>query len=242
MKFNPPYNRIMFAGPSGIGKTTLAKYVSNMLGIPFISGSMSDLIPSTKDTLHVDILNKSPKDLYEEDYALINLRNKSFKELHSFVTDRSYLDSAAYFIYKQSKHQPQCEIDQFLGICQRLLVEQCDLLILVNMLPNKKVMEHWSVEDNNKRIVNTYFQMEISSLMYSTLKLMGFIGRQVDWYESGNILDIFNTTNKFTGEHNKLEFGIEEGVISNNEGIIDALVINEIDFNIRNNILNTLLK
>ena len=40
--------RIMFVGPSGIGKTTLAKAVEEICGIPFISGSMSDLLPATK--------------------------------------------------------------------------------------------------------------------------------------------------------------------------------------------------
>lgn len=40
--------RIMFVGPSGIGKTTLAKFIETKYGIPFISGSMSDLMPDTK--------------------------------------------------------------------------------------------------------------------------------------------------------------------------------------------------
>ncbi len=31
--------RIMFVGPSGIGKTTLAKFIETKYGIPFISGS-----------------------------------------------------------------------------------------------------------------------------------------------------------------------------------------------------------
>ena len=40
--------RIMFVGPSGIGKTTLAKYVAKREDLPFISGSMSDLLPATE--------------------------------------------------------------------------------------------------------------------------------------------------------------------------------------------------
>ena len=47
-------SRIMFAGPSGIGKTTLAKFVESIGGgddpiWPFISGSVSDLLPNTKN-------------------------------------------------------------------------------------------------------------------------------------------------------------------------------------------------
>ena len=40
-----------FHGPSGIGKTTLAKFIETKYGIPFISGSMSDLMPDTKETV-----------------------------------------------------------------------------------------------------------------------------------------------------------------------------------------------
>ena len=47
----------MFVGPAGIGKTTLAKYISEKYGIPFISGSMTDLLPATKDLSHIEIFD-----------------------------------------------------------------------------------------------------------------------------------------------------------------------------------------
>ena len=40
--------RIMFVGPSGIGKTTLAKYVAKREDLPFISGS---ILPCNMDFL-----------------------------------------------------------------------------------------------------------------------------------------------------------------------------------------------
>ena len=49
--------RIMFVGPSGIGKTTLAKYVAKRGDLPFISGSMSDLLPATEGVSHNEILS-----------------------------------------------------------------------------------------------------------------------------------------------------------------------------------------
>ena len=50
--------RIMFVGPSGIGKTTLAKFIETKYGIPFISGSMSDLRPDTKEMHHAEFLHQ----------------------------------------------------------------------------------------------------------------------------------------------------------------------------------------
>ena len=59
------YSRIMFAGPSGIGKTTMAKFVSNLVeGQEFISGSMSNLMDNTKNIYEIitsqSIYYKSP--------------------------------------------------------------------------------------------------------------------------------------------------------------------------------------
>lgn len=49
----------MFVGPSGIGKTTLAKYVAKREDLPFISGSMSDLMPDTKEMHHAEFYTKN---------------------------------------------------------------------------------------------------------------------------------------------------------------------------------------
>lgn len=51
--------RIMFVGPSGIGKTTLAKFIETKYGIPFISGSMSDLMPDTKRCIMLSFYTKN---------------------------------------------------------------------------------------------------------------------------------------------------------------------------------------
>ena len=48
----------MFTGVSGVGKTTIAKEVADMLKIPFISGSYSDLVPETRDMPHADMIQQ----------------------------------------------------------------------------------------------------------------------------------------------------------------------------------------
>ena len=159
--------RIMFVGPSGIGKTTLAKFIETKYGIPFISGSMSDLIPDTKEMHHAEFLHQECGELINKDYQLLNLRNKLFKDKESFVTDRSYVDLAAYFIYKQSTNVPECEIESFLDICKELTINQCDLLIYLPLSMTK--MKDWKMEDNHKRIQNRYYQVQMSDIMGNLL-------------------------------------------------------------------------
>lgn len=162
--------RIMFVGPSGIGKTTSAKYISEVYDIPFLSGSVSDLLPETKTISHKDMLNRDPKLLVLEDYKIIQLRHKLYKQYDSFVSDRSYIDSMAYFIYKQSTKIPQCEIDQFIKICLDLLLEDCTHVIFFKY--PAIFLKTWAIEDNDKRITNGYYQMLMSSIMEDCLDII----------------------------------------------------------------------
>lgn len=171
--------RIMFVGPSGIGKTTLAKFIETKYGIPFISGSMSDLMPDTKEMHHAEFLHQECGKLINKDYQLLNLRNKLFKDKETFVTDRSYVDLAAYFIYKQSTNIPECEVDAFLDICKDLIVQQCDLLIYLPL--SMYNMKGWPMEDNKKRIINRYYQAQISDIMGNLL---------TQWWSTLSVIDI----------------------------------------------------
>lgn len=180
--------RIMFVGPSGIGKTTLAKFIETKYGIPFISGSMSDLMPDTKEMHHAEFLHQECGELINKDYQLLNLRNKLFKDKETFVTDRSYVDLAAYFIYKQSTNIPECEVDAFLDICKDLTVQQCDLLIYLPL--SMYHMKEWPMEDNKKRIINRYYQAQMSDIMgnlltqLSTLSVIDIlVVPQLDFYD-----------------------------------------------------------
>lgn len=159
--------RIMFVGPSGIGKTTLAQAVAKKYDIPFISGSMSDLLPATKDVSHNEILSLGSEAMYKSDFQLLNLRNKLFKDKENFVTDRSYADLAAYFWYKQSRNMPECEMEHFFCQCKTLMEDQCDVAIFLPL--NLDTYKHWPMEDNKKRIMNRFFQVQISSLMSELL-------------------------------------------------------------------------
>lgn len=164
--------RVQFAGPSGVGKTTLAKWFEEQFKVEFISGSVSDILPSTKEELHKDMLSHDKKDLYTQDYQILNLRNKLFATKESYVSDRSFLDSAAYFMYKQADTIPQCELEHFFELCKKCLVEQTDLLVVVGFTPY--MVKNWVMEDNSKRILNKYFQAEISYIMRYIMEEWGF--------------------------------------------------------------------
>lgn len=187
-KFRPelPNRGILFAGPSGIGKTSLANHISRCpidFGLStenepvFVSGSISDLIPSTKAMSHADMLNRPFTDLYKEDVQVLNLRHKLFsqyvKEGKPYVSDRSFLDVAGYFIYKYSAKVCESEVRDFLKYCKQYTLVDCSHLILLELTPDN--MENWSMEDNSKRILNRYFQVNISTLMAEVLLHWGIV-------------------------------------------------------------------
>lgn len=160
--------KVMFAGPSGIGKSTLAKVLSDTRSLEFISGSVSDLLPKTKDISHQDMLSRDKKDLYMEDYQILNLRKKLYDGKDNFVTDRSFLDCAAYFYYKQADSIPACELEQFLEICKMCLNRYCTHLIFLPLEIYQ--VKDWVIEDNSKRITSGYFQVLISRIMNMILE------------------------------------------------------------------------
>ena len=225
------YNRIMFAGPSGYGKTTLAKWLSEQSGIPFESGSVSDLLPKTKDISHKDMLARDSKELYTEDFQILNLRNKLFSEKESFISDRSYLDSAAYFLYKQSDKQPACELEHFFGLCSMLITQQCECLVFLNFLP--ELINDWVTEDNHKRIISNYFQVEISSIMMTSIHILGYNknGYKPFMVKASNIWDLL------FAKRVDLKYGVEYGEIETLYGKTQVYIINEPNLQVRKDLL-----
>ena len=221
--------RIMLSGPSGIGKTTFMDIIGRDFDLEKYSGSMSDLISSTKELSHKDMLSRDPEVLYKEDYQLLNLRNKLFKDKVKYITDRSYLDSAAYFIFKQSNLQPQCEIDHFLELCKMLLCKQCDKLILFDF-PTYMIKD-WVIEDDDKRITNKYFQHMISGIMLQVLNIWGANIRE----------EIFKYMDQFWRAPKPYKRGFGIGKLESIYGSVDILVLHEASFEVRQEIINNFI-
>lgn len=233
-KFN-----ILLAGPSGVGKTTVAKFLSEELGIKFISGSVSDLLPQTKEMTHAEMLARDSKDLYTEDYQILNLRNKLFsKEEEPFVSDRSFLDSAAYFLYKQADKIPACEVEQFLNLAKMATLQSIDYLVFIDYTLD--MFNNWIIEDNSKRVISKFFQMEISRIMYMVLDIWGLKWQSYpmikEYPDDGNIFE------KLFGKLMDLDDKVSLGQISNLYGTTKVIVLKEANKELRERILKTLLK
>lgn len=214
--------KVMFLGFSGSGKTTLANKLVEE-GFTFISGSMSDLLPATKGEKHKDMLSHESKDLALQDYQLLNLRNRAFNEaskngLDRLVSDRSFVDNAAYFIYKQAGKLPQCEVEQFISMCRQCLAKHCTHLVFLPF--TKDTFKEWVIEDNDKRILNQYFQWTISQIMSMALDRFGY-------KKLNSVMDIPGV-NMFKAKQ-LLDYGAETGVIHNLYGDTRVLVLRELD-------------
>ena len=236
---------VMFAGASGVGKTTSAKMLEKsneviLEGseevtslIPFISGSVSDLLPHTKDVSHEYMLSRDSETLQMEDYQVLSLRKKLFseaKEKGNFVCDRSFLDLAAYFLYKQADKIPQCEVEHFLNLCKQLIPMYCSHLIFIEFTP--EMVSEWVIEDNKKRITNNYFQMEISRLMNLILDIWG-----VEYTEEISMLK----PNKWYHEGVSLKYGATKARLESINGSTEILLLREVNLGIRNRLIENFI-
>ena len=207
--------KIQIAGPSGIGKTTIAKSISKELGIPFVSGSYSDLIPNTKGMTHSEMISLSPGEIYKNDFQLLNLRKRLFEENDLYVSDRSFIDSAAYFINKLSGKLPDCETENYLEICKTLLVSNHVCTNLIFLPYTIQHFSKWEIEDNHKRITNRYFQFQISLVMYGMLSFFGYSRN----YLMSHFIDNMEP--------------IDSGLIEYNGNKLKVLILTDIDHDIR---------
>lgn len=164
--------KIMLLGPSGSGKTTLAKAISHQMDIAFLSGSYSDLIPTTKGESHQEMMHKQIGEIYSQDHQLLSMRAKLFGQNDYFITDRSYMDNLAYFILKLSKDVKQCDTESFRDNVITLMDKDCTDLIFVPFTDD--MIGTWKVEDNGKRVTNIFFQWQVSQIMYGLIRYFGF--------------------------------------------------------------------
>lgn len=180
--------RINLTGCSGIGKTTLAKAISGIYDVPFVSGSYSDLVPETKNMPHRDMIQQDAKTIFEQDVQVLNMRNKLFSQNERLVSDRSYIDSAAYMINKLSHRLPNCDVEDFIEKCKVLTLTQCPKVIYLPF--TIQYFTEWNFEDNGKRVMNNFYQAEVTAI----------IDWLLDYYWDCKVLTVINGNEVLTLE------------------------------------------
>jgi len=166
-KFKPiDMKKIAFCGSSGCGKTTLAKYVSELVGIPFIPMSQKGNLSKedvdrfkekTNNNYHEEIshemliylTNRFPNFGIDFQFTLLKLRRKWIEENPEFITDRSPVDNMVYFLSQCSNYADTKVTAQFINIATKAF-SKLDAVVLLNPLPK--------LENDGTRIVNPYYQ------------------------------------------------------------------------------------
>jgi molybdopterin-guanine dinucleotide biosynthesis protein len=162
---------IQIAGPSGVGKTTLAKKISEEFKIPFINGSYSAAVPETETLTHNQMMAQSVTQQQEQDFKVLTYRREHYASAiinHTdYVSDRSYADSAAYWLFKLSKLLCKDDTETFMNACESLHDLQCNHLIFIPFTDD--MIDSWEIENNDKRILSPYFQWTISNIIASVI-------------------------------------------------------------------------
>ena len=220
--------RINLTGCSGIGKTTLAKAISEIYDVPFISGSYSDLVPETRNIPHSEMIQQDAQTVFKQDVQVLNIRNKVFGEKERLVSDRSYIDSAAYMIQKLSHRLPTCDIEDFVEKCKILTLLQCPKVIYLPYTP--QYFQEWEIEDNGKRVLNKLYQAEVTAI----------INYLIDYYWNGTIVSILKATNEKAWYSNPV-IEITGTFDGSTELYSQILVLNELDHENRLEIIDKFL-
>lgn len=152
--------RIMITGASGVGKTTIAKYISETYNIPFISTSAKFVWPKFGFKNHQDAFNKSLKNTklgLKYQWEILKQRKNALSG-SSFITDRSPIDNMAYFMMSLGHKIAYCETLDFISACSEGML-YCDGLIFIR----------WSgeieLEDDSQRINNEFFQASVDAIL-----------------------------------------------------------------------------
>jgi len=156
-------NRVAISGTSGVGKTTLANYISSKFDLPFVSTSAQSLWYRYGFINHADALRKCLADpelgfRYQKEIVLTRMQTLSLHK--EFVVDRGPVDAMAYFLLQQGYYS-QANTDEFLSLCLKL-EKLIDGTIYLE-IPDPS--EGYIIEDNGRRIPNLSYQKLVDNTM-----------------------------------------------------------------------------
>jgi len=151
--------KTFITGTSGIGKTTLAEYISRKLQVPFINGSSTVLWKKYNITSHVELLemgSREPTKGLEFQYELLKLREELVNGVDSFVTDRTPIDNLVYFLYQNAPYLSNGDVKGYIDACITSFMKTSQgnsklIYLTRDFLPNDRMP---IIENDGKRIDN----------------------------------------------------------------------------------------
>jgi len=164
--------KIALSGPSGLGKTTLCRFITEELSVPWLSTSAGDILTDVQKehlrkefnyygTGHRDVINLSSQ--YPEfgktfqNYLLVS-RFKQIQEHSKLVIDRSPIDNVAYFLAQNGHNQDEGYTRYFIDQAVKFY-SSLTHVIQIRFSPD---IPH--IEDNGSRIPNRFYQQYMSDV------------------------------------------------------------------------------
>jgi hypothetical protein len=164
--------KIAFSGPSGMGKSTLCKFVRDSMNVPWLSTSAGDILTSSdkvylrdkfnyKGEGHRKVINLSSENIgfgLEFQELLLKRRGEQILTNDSLVIDRCPIDNVAYFLSQNSHNLPEDLVSGFIKEAQRIY-QALDFVIQIRYSPDIPF-----IEDNGSRVANRFFQIYSSDV------------------------------------------------------------------------------
>lgn len=146
--------RIGIAGPSGVGKSTLAEWVAKEFNIPFITSSTKPLWDKYGINNHAELIQKTlinPQWGLDFQNEVLDYRINAVKGVESFIIDRTPLDNLVYFLMQNSHTLGEEQTEFYIQRCK-------EAMSIIDGLIWLKFTDEVVLENDNKRIANKYYQ------------------------------------------------------------------------------------
>jgi len=178
----PDMKKIALCGSSGCGKTTLAKALSPIVGIPYTPMSQKGIFSSetiekfreqTNNNYFTEISHQMiiylshrfPNFGINFQFELLKERTLRILENETFITDRSPVDNLVYFLLQCGPYASNQQVNAFIRKAQKS-IENVDAIILLHQNPEKGYV----IEDDGSRIINNEYQKMVDSVFEYVIK------------------------------------------------------------------------
>jgi len=162
------FNRIHIAGPSGTGKTTLAKLLSGGLQIPYITTSAKVIWPKYDIIKHSESFELPISRFITYQGDINDRRITDLIGKTSFITDRSSLDSITYFLDNAAGRVSKVECDIFINEVLANMIISTDVIFFLPYDFDKQSLP----ENDGHRVTNRYYQEKSNVVFEYVIKML----------------------------------------------------------------------